>query len=109
MKKTEQVYRELLFQKMERKVSRFRQKELAHGLGISLTNVNQRLACYGPGPVGRYQARDSISTVTTGASSLGLPKNQQAMIAADEVASLSEAACGIGSCLEPRTRHIYTG
>lgn len=43
MKKTEHLYRELLFQVMERKRRIFRQKELSDELGISLTNVNHAL------------------------------------------------------------------
>lgn len=43
MKKVEYVYRELLFQSMEKRNFEFKQIELAEQLGVSLTNVNHAL------------------------------------------------------------------
>ena len=44
MRKTEFVYRELLFQALEKGQRRFTQKQLAERLGVSLSNVNHALA-----------------------------------------------------------------
>lgn len=43
MKKVEQLYRELLFQALEKKCFEFTQKQLAEKLEISLTNINHGL------------------------------------------------------------------
>lgn len=43
MLKTEFVYRELLFQALEKKQRSFTQKELGRGLNVSLSNVNNAL------------------------------------------------------------------